>query len=55
MEKDNRPATEAPEKTEKKEREEPIIHDGSGGAFESTEMVSEEREDVPKSPGPTPY
>ncbi|MFY0255385.1 hypothetical protein ACDQ55_15675 [Chitinophaga sp. 30R24] len=36
-------------------KEEPIIHDGSGGAFESTEMVTDEREEQPGPQGPTPY
>jgi hypothetical protein len=54
MDKEKLPGTESCEK-EKEIKEEPIIHDGSGGAFEGTEMVSEEREDCPKPPSPTPY
>ncbi|WP_160717768.1 hypothetical protein [Chitinophaga solisilvae] len=43
----------APEETA--DTTDPIIHDGSGGAFEGTEQVSEEREDGPKKKQPTPY
>ncbi|MEC5146012.1 hypothetical protein [Chitinophaga sp. 212800010-3] len=47
------------EKTGKREEEvketEPVIHDGSGGAFEGTEMVSEEREEPSRPKGPIPY
>jgi hypothetical protein len=46
------------EKTEKKEepvKPEPIIHDGSGGAFEGTEMVTDERDEKPRPKEPTPY
>ncbi|PSL48239.1 hypothetical protein CLV51_1021104 [Chitinophaga niastensis] len=35
--------------------EESIIHDGSGGAFEGTELVTEEREETPRKKEPTPY
>ncbi|MBO9728370.1 MAG: hypothetical protein J7623_06995 [Chitinophaga sp.] len=55
MEKSNKPNEEKPEKKEEKIAEEQIIHDGSGGAFEGTEMVSEERDDKPRPKGPTPY
>ena len=40
---------------EEEVKEEPIIHDGSGGAFEGTEMVTEEQEDKPCPKEPTPY
>lgn len=46
------------EKTVKKETEvkpEPVIHDGSGGAFEGTEIVTEEQEEQPRPKEPTPY
>jgi len=46
------------EKTVKKETEvkpEPVIHDGSGGAFEGTEMVTEEQEEQPRPTEPPPY
>ncbi|TWF33917.1 hypothetical protein FHW36_111108 [Chitinophaga polysaccharea] len=36
-------------------KEEPVIHDGSGGAFEGTELVTEERDDKPTPKSPTPY
>ena len=55
MEKSNLPNEEKPGKKEEELPEEPIIHDGSGGAFEGTEMVSEERDDKPRPKGPTPY
>ncbi|MBC9934095.1 hypothetical protein [Chitinophaga qingshengii] len=32
-----------------------IIHDGSGGAFEGTETVSEEQEEGPEREKPRPY
>ncbi|WP_212005638.1 hypothetical protein [Chitinophaga sp. HK235] len=34
---------------------ETIIHDGSGGAFEGTETVSEEREEGPEKETPRAY
>lgn len=55
MEKSTKPNEEKPEKKEDNAVEEPIIHDGSGGAFEGTEMVSEERDDKPRPKGPMPY
>ncbi|NML40759.1 hypothetical protein HHL17_26415 [Chitinophaga sp. G-6-1-13] len=44
-----------PENTETLPAEPVIIHDGSGGAFEGTETVSEEREDGPEREKPRPY
>jgi hypothetical protein len=44
-----------PENTETQPAEPVIIHDGSGGAFEGTETVSEEREDGPEREKPRPY
>jgi hypothetical protein len=55
MEKSINPNEEKPVKKEKDIKEEPVIHDGSGGAFEGTEMVTEEREDKPRPNEPTPY
>ncbi|GEP93369.1 hypothetical protein CTE07_50140 [Chitinophaga terrae (ex Kim and Jung 2007)] len=55
MDKNNRPVEENPEKKQEDVKEEPIIHDGSGGAFEGTERVSEEEDDKPSKPGPLPY
>ncbi|HEY9261639.1 hypothetical protein [Chitinophaga sp.] len=55
MEKSIKPNEEKPVTKEEVIKEEPIIHDGSGGAFEGTEMVTEEREDKPRPKGPVPY
>lgn len=55
MEKSINPNEEKPVTKEEVMKEEPIIHDGSGGAFEGTEMVTEEREDKPRPKGPMPY
>ncbi|MBS0027144.1 hypothetical protein ACTJJ0_11445 [Chitinophaga sp. 22321] len=55
MEKNINPNEEKPVRKEGEVKEEPVIHDGSGGAFEGTEMVTEEREDKPRPKGPTPY
>nr|WP_295873372.1 hypothetical protein [uncultured Chitinophaga sp.] len=44
-----------PEQTETQPVEPAIIHDGSGGAFEGTETVSEEREEGPEREKPRPY
>ncbi|MDR6569192.1 hypothetical protein SAMN05660461_6237 [Chitinophaga ginsengisegetis] len=55
MEMSINPNEEKPVKKEDEVKPEPIIHDGSGGAFEGTEMVTEEREDQPRPKGPTPY
>jgi hypothetical protein len=55
MEKSINPNEEKPVKKENDIKEEPVIHDGSGGAFEGTEMVTEEREDKPRPKEPTPY
>ncbi|MCW3464436.1 hypothetical protein [Chitinophaga nivalis] len=48
---ERKPETEEQEKTSS---EDAIIHDGSGGAFEGTETVSEEREDKPRPGKPRP-
>lgn len=55
MEKSIDPNEAQPVKKEEVIKEEPIIHDGSGGAFEGTEMVTEEQDDKPRPKGPTPY
>lgn len=54
METNINPNEEKPVKKEEEVKPEPVIHDGSGGAFESTEMVTEEREEQPRPEG-TPY
>jgi hypothetical protein len=48
------PNGEKPAPEEGTVKEEPIIHDGSGGAFEGTELVTEE-EEKPCPKEPTPY
>lgn len=55
MEMSINPNEEKPVKKEDEVKSEPVIHDGSGGAFEGTEMVTEEREEQPRPNGPTPY
>ncbi|NLR66863.1 hypothetical protein HGH92_21320 [Chitinophaga varians] len=44
-----------PDNTETQPEEPVIIHDGSGGAFEGTETVSEEQEEGPERERPRPY